>query len=334
MAEMKKSSHSPKKYPAVIDQIYNLFDNNVLRYFTFFIIISFLIILPQTSSRFTQEVMSNLFFYITVCLGLNIIVGFAGLLHLGYAAFIAVGAYTTGILSAVYGINFWATLPVSILAAIIAGLAIGAPTLRLRGDYLAIVTLGFGEIVRLTVRNIGITGGAIGLIGIERPVIFGYVLNQITHFYYMFFILAILAIFTSYRLHNSRMGRAWEYIREDEDAASAMGINVVSARLYAFIIGSAFGALAGSLYSAKMTAISPESFMFLHSVMFLLAVVLGGMGKIPGVILGAAIVTIFPEISRDIGQYRLIIFAFVLLLLMLYRPQGIWPDRQYISTKK
>jgi len=150
----------------------------------------------------------------------------------------------------------------------------------------------------------------------------------------MFFILAILAIFVSYRLHDSRMGRAWQYIREDEDAASAMGINVVTARLYAFIIGSAFGALAGSFYAAKMTAISPESFMFLHSVMFLLAVVLGGMGKIPGVVLGAVIVTLFPELSRDIGQYRVIIFAIVLLLLMLYRPQGIWPDKKLISTKK
>jgi branched-chain amino acid transport system permease protein len=294
---------------------------------------AFLIYLPLSSSRFTQEIMTNLFFYVVVCLGLNIIVGFAGLLHLGYAAFFAVGAYTTGILSSVYGVNFWLTLPFSIIAAVIAGLAIGAPTLRLRGDYLAIVTLGFGEIIRLTVRNLDITGGAMGLIGIQRPVLFGIVLNQITHFYYLFFILAIIAIIVSYRLHDSRLGRAWEYIREDEDAASAMGINVVQVRLYAFIIGSAFGALAGSLYAAKMTAISPESFMFIHSVMILLAVVLGGMGKIPGVILGAIIVTLIPELSRDIGQFRMIIFAFLLLILMLYRPQGIWPERQGISTK-
>ncbi|MBW6462583.1 MAG: branched-chain amino acid ABC transporter permease [Firmicutes bacterium] len=297
------------------------------------IMTAFLIYLPLSSSRFTQEIMTNLFFYVVVCLGLNIIVGFAGLLHLGYAAFFAVGAYTTGILSSVYGVNFWLTLPFSIIAAVIAGLAIGAPTLRLRGDYLAIVTLGFGEIIRLTVRNLDITGGAMGLIGIQRPVLFGIVLNQITHFYYLFFILAVIAIIVSYRLHDSRLGRAWEYIREDEDAASAMGINVVQIRLYAFIIGSAFGALAGSLYAAKMTAISPESFMFIHSVMILLAVVLGGMGKIPGVILGAIIVTLIPELSRDIGQFRLIIFAVLLLILMLYRPQGIWPERQGISTK-
>lgn len=317
----------------IIEKLFTFFDRKLNRYLFIALAAIFLIYLPQSTSLFTQEIMTNLFFYVVVCLGLNIIVGFAGLLHLGYAAFIAVGAYTTGILSATYGVNFWLTLPFSILVAIMAGLAIGAPTLRLRGDYLAIVTLGFGEITRLTVRNIGITGGAIGLIGIERPVLFGIVLNQISHFYYMFFALAIVAVFVSYRLHDSRMGRAWEYIREDEDAASAMGINVVTSRLYAFIIGSAFGALAGSFYAAKMTAISPESFMFVHSVMILLAVVLGGMGKIPGVILGAVIVTLFPEISRGIGQYRMIIFAVILLLLMLYRPQGIWPEKPTLSTK-
>jgi branched-chain amino acid transport system permease protein len=334
MAETKLKEKFINPFENIVEKLFELFDNKKLRYPVLILMMAFLIYLPLTSSRFTQEIMTNMFFYVVVCLGLNIIVGFAGLLHLGYAAFFAVGAYVTGIMSATYGINFWITLPFSIMAAIIAGLAIGAPTLRLRGDYLAIVTLGFGEIIRFTVRNIGITGGAVGLIGIERPVLFGIVLNQIMHFYYMFFILAIIAIFVSYRLHDSRLGRAWQYIREDEDAAAAMGINVVSTRLYAFIIGSAFGALAGSFFAAKMTAISPDSFMFVHSVMILLAVVLGGMGKIPGVVLGAIIVTLFPELSRDIGQYRLIIFAVLLLVLMLYRPQGIWPERQYISTKK
>ncbi len=334
MEHIKQKEKTLNLFETIIEKLYELFDNKVLRYSMLALMAVFLIYLPVSSSRFTQEIMTNMFFYVVVCLGLNIIIGFAGLLHLGYASFFAVGAYVTGILSATYGINFWATLPFSIVAAIIAGLAIGAPTLRLRGDYLAIVTLGFGEIIRFTVRNIGITGGAIGLIGIERPVFFGIVLNQISHFYYMFFILSVIAIFVSYRLHDSRLGRAWQYIREDEDAAAAMGINVVSTRLYAFIIGSCFGAVAGSFFAVKMTAISPDSFMFIHSVMILLAVVLGGMGKIPGVVLGAVIVTLFPEISRDIGQYRLIIFALVLLMLMLYRPQGLWPVRQLESTKK
>jgi branched-chain amino acid transport system permease protein len=334
MEQIKQKEKTLNPFETAVEKLYELFDNTVLRYSVLVLMFAFLVYLPLSSSRFTQEIMTNMFFYVVVCLGLNIIVGFAGLLHLGYAAFFAVGAYVTGIMSATYGINFWVTLPFSIVAAIIAGLAIGAPTLRLRGDYLAIVTLGFGEIIRFTVRNIGITGGAVGLIGIERPVFFGIVLNQISHFYYMFFILALVAIFVSYRLHDSRLGRAWQYIREDEDAAAAMGINVVSTRLSAFIIGSCFGALAGSFFAVKMTAISPDSFMFIHSVMILLAVVLGGMGKIPGVVLGAIIVTLFPEISRDIGQYRLIIFAVILLVLMIYRPQGIWPERQFISTKK
>ena len=334
---MAETKHRPKirnPFESVIGNLFIFFDNKVYRYLFLAVAAALLVYLPQASSRFTQEIMTNVFFFIVVCLGLNIIVGFTGLLHLGYAAFFAVGAYTTGILSSVYGMNFWFTLPFSIIAAVIAGLAIGAPTLRLRGDYLAIVTLGFGEIIRFTARNLSITGGAVGLIGIERPVLFGFSLNHIIHFYYMFFILAILAIFVSYRLYDSRLGRAWQYIREDEDAASAMGINIVSIRLYAFIIGSCFGALAGSFYAAKMTAISPDSFTFIHSVMILLAVVLGGMGKIPGVILGAFIVVLFPEMARGIGQYRMIIFAVVLLLLMLYRPQGLWPERQINLQKR
>ncbi len=334
MAETKIKRKVTDTIDSVIITLFRIFDNKVYRYTFLFAAAAFLIVLPNLSSRFTQEIMTNLFFYVVVCLGLNIIVGYAGLLHLGYAAFFAVGAYTTGILSSRMGMDFWLTIPFSVFAAVLAGLAIGFPTLRLRGDYLAIVTLGFGEITRLTIRNLDITGGAVGLIGIQRPVLFGITLNQISHFYYMFFILAILAIFVSYRLHDSRMGRSWEYIREDEDAAAAMGINVTTSRLYAFVIGSSFGAVAGSFFAAKMTAISPDSFMFIHSVMFLMAVVLGGMGKIPGVVLGCIIVVLIPEISRDIGQYRLLIFAVMLLIIMLYRPQGIWPDRPTISAKE
>jgi branched-chain amino acid transport system permease protein len=312
----------------LVDALYELFDKKPVRYGFFIIVILAALLLPTLSSRYIQEVFTNAWFYIVVCLGLNIIVGFAGLLSLGYAAFFAVGAYTTGILSAHFGMSFWLTLPFSAMAAVIAGIAIGGPTLRLRSDYLAIVTLGFGEMTRLIARNLDITGGASGLIGIERPVLFGVTLNQISHFYYMFFILAILAIFISYRLYDSRLGRAWQYIREDEDAAEAMGINVVTVRLYAFIIGSVFGAIAGSFMAVKMTAISPESFVFTQSVMILLAVILGGMGKIPGVVLGAILVVIFPEVFRGIGQYRMLIFGIVLLIIMIYRPQGIWPDRR------
>lgn len=311
----------------LINRLYVVFDNKKIRYSVLAIFVAGLLLLPMVTSLYFMEVMTNVWFYVIVCLGLNIIVGFAGLLSLGYAAFFAVGAYTTGILILRFDVNFWLTLPVSVLMAIIAGLAIGGPTLKLRSDYLAIVTLGFGEITRLAARNLEITGRATGLVGIDRPSIFGMTLYKIDHFYYMFLILAIIAIFVSYRLQDSRLGRAWKCIREDEDAAEAMGINVVAVRLYAFIIGSVFGAVAGSFLAVKMTAISPESFLFTTSVMILVAVVLGGMGKIPGVILGAFAIVVFPEVFRGIGQYRMLIFGVLLLVLMIYRPQGLWPER-------
>lgn len=311
----------------LINRLYVIFDNKKIRYSVLAIVVAALLYLPMITSLYFMEVMTNVWFYVIVCLGLNIIVGFAGLLSLGYAAFFAVGAYTTGILILRFGVSFWLTLPVSVLMAVIAGLAIGGPTLKLRSDYLAIVTLGFGEIIRLAARNLEITGRATGLVGIERPAFLGMTLYKIGHFYYAFFIVAVIAIFVSYRLQDSRLGRAWKCIREDEDAAEAMGINVVAVRLYAFVIGSVFGAIAGSFMAVKMTAISPESFLFTQSVMMLVAVVLGGMGKIPGVILGAFAVIIFPEVFRGIGQYRMLIFGVLLLVLMIYRPQGLWPER-------
>ncbi len=327
VATEKTTIEQDKSATGLINKLYELFDNKKIRYSVLFVAVAILIYLPTKTNMYITEVMTNVWFYVTVCLGLNIIVGFAGLLSLGYAAFFAVGAYTSGIMIVRYGISFWFTLPISVIAAIIAGLAIGAPTLKLRSDYLAIVTLGFGEMTRLAARNMAITGRATGLVGIDRPSFFGLTLYRINHYYYAFFILAIFAIFISYRLNDSRLGRAWKCIREDEDAAEAMGINVVAVRLYAFIIGSVFGALAGSFMAIKMTAISPESFLFTQSVMILLAVVLGGMGKIPGVVLGAFIMVIFPEVFRGIGQYRMLIFGLVLLILMIYRPQGLWPER-------
>jgi len=324
-AETAKKRNNP--LVELINRLYIIFDNKKIRYSVLTIATVVLFCLPMITSMYFMEVMTTVWFHVIVCLGLNIIVGFAGLLSLGYAAFFAVGAYTTGIMILRFGISFWLTLPVSVFMAIIAGLAIGGPTLKLRSDYLAIVTLGFGEIIRLAARNLEITGRATGLVGIDRPVLFGMALYKINHFYYAFLIVAILAVFISYRLQDSRLGRAWKCIREDEDAAEAMGINVVAVRLYAFVIGSVFGAIAGSFMAVKMTAISPESFLFTQSVMILLAVVLGGMGKIPGVMLGAFAVVVFPEVFRGIGQYRMLIFGALLLVLMIYRPQGLWPER-------
>ncbi|MEO8715396.1 MAG: branched-chain amino acid ABC transporter permease [Acetobacteraceae bacterium] len=286
------------------------------------------VLIPAFADNYVLEVLTNAWLYVVLCLGLNIVVGYAGLLDLGYAAFFAVGAYATGILTARLGIDFWLTIPIAVLCALCAGVIVGGPTLRLRSDYLAIVTLGFGEIVRITARNLSITGGASGLVGINRPSLFGWKLEQINQFYYVFLILAVLACVVSFRVQHSRIGRAWRYVRYDEDAAEAMGINRVAVKLYAYMLGAVFASIAGCFYAAKMTAISPETFSFAQSVLILLGVVLGGMGKIPGVVAGALVLTLFPEIFRGIGSLRLLVFAVVLLLIMLFRPHGIWPDRR------
>jgi branched-chain amino acid transport system permease protein len=283
--------------------------------------------LPLVANNYVLNTFSDVWFYVIVCLGLNIVVGYAGLLDLGYAAFFAVGAYTTAILTTTFGMNFWLTIPFAMLFAAISGVIIGGPTLRLRSDYLAIVTLGFGEIVRLTARNLEITGGSSGIYGIERPFFFGIEMNGSIHFYYAFLMLAFLAIFVSFRLQYSRLGRAWQYVREDEDAAEAMGINRVRVKLSAYVIGAVFGGVAGSFFAVKMTAISPETFMFTQSILILLGVVIGGMGKIPGVVCGAFILVLFPEIFRFVGDMRLLAFAVIMLIIMLKRPQGLWPSR-------
>ena len=280
---------------------------------------------PMLFGPYATVILTNALLYTILALGLNIVVGYAGLLDLGYAAFFAVGAYTVGILTTTFGWNFWATLPIAVLAAMLAGVIIGGPTLRLRSDYLAIVTLGFGEIVRIAARNLKITGAASGISGIEQPWLFGWHIATPTDFYYVFLVLAIIGILVSVRLANSRLGRAWLYVRHDEDAAEAMGIDRVRVKLAAYVIGAIYGSIGGAFFAVNLGAISPESFSFKQSTLFLMAVILGGMGKIPGVILGAFVVVLAPEILRDFGSFRYLIFAVGLLLIMLYRPSGIWP---------
>ena len=282
---------------------------------------------PMLFGAYATVILTNALLFTILALGLNIVVGYAGLLDLGYAAFFAVGAYAVGILTTTFGWNFWATLPVAVIAAILAGVIIGGPTLRLRSDYLAIVTLGFGEIVRITARNLKITGAASGITGIEQPWMFGWHIATSIDFYYVFLVLAILGILVSVRLANSRLGRAWLYVRHDEDAAEAMGIDRVRVKLAAYVIGAIYGSIGGAFFAVNFTAISPESFSFKQSTLILMAVILGGMGKIPGVILGAFVVVLAPELLRDLGSFRFLIFAVGLLLIMLYRPSGIWPVR-------
>ncbi len=289
--------------------------------------IGFMALAPTLFGPYATVILTNALLYVVLALGLNIVVGYAGLLDLGYAAFFAVGAYTVGILTVQFGWDFWLTMPVAIVMAMLAGVIIGTPTLRLRSDYLAIVTLGFGEIVRLAARNLQITGAATGLSGIEQPWLFGWHISKPIDFYFLFLVLAIFGIVVSVRLANSRLGRAWLYVRHDEDVAEAMGIDRVRVKLAAYVIGAIFGAVGGAFFAVNLGAISPESFSFEQSVLILMAVILGGMGKIPGVVLGAFIVVLGPELLRDLGDVRLLVFAVGLLLIMLFRPSGIWPVR-------
>ena len=312
-------------------RILDRFDNKIVKYGAPLMVLLIMALLPLLLDNYMQNVLWNAMFYMLLALGLNVIVGYCGLCDLGYAAKFAIGSYTTGILMKSFGWNFWLTLPASVIVSVITAIIIGAPTLKLRSDYLAIVTLGFAEIVRITARNLSITGSASGLVAIERPSLFGMHLTQITQWYYVFLVLVVLFIIITFRIRYSRFGRALSYIREDEDAAQAMGVNTTRYKLYAYIIGAVLGGITGSFYAVKMTNISPTSFDFTQSANILLAVILGGMGKIPGVIVGAAFFAIFPELFRDIplvGSMRMLFFGLLLIVVMITRPQGLWPDRR------
>jgi branched-chain amino acid transport system permease protein len=269
-----------------------------------------------------------------LAVGLNIVVGYCGLLDLGYAAFFAIGAYVSGILSTRYGWPLLATVPVVIAAAVVAGIVIGGPTLRLRSDYLAIVTLGFGEIIRVTANNVTISGGPSGIFGIPGFTIAGLDLSGPVALYYTCVAVVALAVLAASRLGRSRLGRAWRFVREDEDAAEAMGINTYKVKLAAYVAGAIWGGLAGILFGAQLSAISPPSFTFLWSALILMAVVLGGMGSTSGVVLGAVFVSVLPELLRDAANYRYFVFGILLIALMLFRPQGFWPARASERTPR
>ena len=315
----------------LLEKCYTLLDNKKIKWTVFAVIFVLALVFPLMSSNYWISVMQNAMFFMLLALGLNVIVGYTGICNFGFAAHFAIGAYVTAILIRTFEWNFWLTLPVSLVASIIVACIVAGPTLRLRSDYLAIVTLGFGEIVRITARNLQITGAASGLSGITRPELFGMHLTTITHWYYVFLALVLVYIIISNRIKNSRFGRALEYIREDEDAAMAMGVNTAKFKLFAFIVGATMGGIAGSFFTVRMGSISPQSFQFIMSANILLAVVLGGMGKIPGVLVGAAFIAIFPELFRDIpfvGTARMLFFGILLVVVMIKRPQGLWPTRR------
>ncbi|HEX6445491.1 MAG TPA: ATP-binding cassette domain-containing protein [Streptosporangiales bacterium] len=284
--------------------------------------------MPWLMSGYAMSVAVTIVTFAILGLGLNVVVGYAGLLDLGYAAFFAIGAYTSSLLQLYAHLSFWLTLPIALVAAAISGCIIGYPTLRLRSDYLAIVTLGFGEIVRITVTNLGITGGPNGLYGIPAASVFGLQVVSANAQYYLGLVFLAVAVVGTGLLSRSRLGRAWRSLREDESASEAVGVPTVKVKLLAYVMGAMVGALAGMFFSARFGTVDPSSFTYNTSVMILIVVVVGGMGSIPGMILGAIIVVALPEVLRPISDFRLLIFALALVALMLVRPQGLWPARR------
>ena len=293
-----------------------------------------LVLWPLAAPNYWINVAVVVASYVVLGLGLNVVIGFAGLLDLGYAAFYAVGAYLAAILITQFGISLWLCLPIAALASAFFGVLIGAPTLRLRGDYLAIVTIGFGEITRITINNAtSITGGPNGLIGIPKPSILGVELAQPIAFYYLLLGLAAVAILLSHRLLYSRVGRAWTYLREDDLAARVMGVNPVRFKLMAFAFGASWAGLAGAIFSSRLGIAAPESFTFFESILIVVIVVIGGMGSIPGVIAGATAMILIPEILRPLLTYRFLIFGIVLILVMRFRPEGLIPARRLAARR-
>jgi len=288
------------------------------------LIVLFVLILPLFLNDYYRDIMTLTGMYVVLALGLNIVVGQTGLLNLGYVAFYAIGAYTYAILSTTFGLPFWSGLVAGGSVAALFAVLLGMPTLRLRGDYFAIVTLGLGEITRIILNNWdSMTGGPNGISKIGRPVIAGYELHTTLDFYYLIIVIVIITIFAMHRLIASRIGRAWVAIREDEVAAEAMGVNTYRMKLLAFVLGSAWAGVVGVFFAAKMAFVSPESFTFFESVMILCMVVLGGMGSIPGIILGALLLITIPEVFREFQDFRMLAFGMALVLMMVFRPQGL-----------
>jgi len=301
---------------------------------------AFALIFPFIFSTYQTNIMITALMYVMLGLGLNIVVGVAGLLDLGYVAFYAVGAYSYALLHLHFGIGFWTALPIGALLAATFGIILGFPVLRLRGDYLAIVTLGFGEIIRLILENWNaFSKGPSGISNIPRPGFFGLEMSlgvAISYLYYLMIALVLFTIFVVNRLQNSRIGRAWFALREDEIACQAMGIDKTKTKLTAFALGATWAGMVGVIFAAKTTFVNPASFTFLESAIILCIVVLGGMGSIIGVILGAFILILLPEYLRAFSDFRMLVFGGVLVVMMVFRPQGIISNirRTYTFEKK
>lgn len=299
------------------------------------IVVAVMAIAPWILGTFLSQALFEVGRFILMGLGLNIVVGYAGLLDLGYVAFFAFGAYTMGVMTTGTDlnmgggvVNFWMAIPIAVLISVLFGVLLGFPVLRMRGDYLAIVTLGFGEIIRILALSdwlSPIIGGAQGILKIPNPNFFGIQMNQPQHMYYLIVLGALLVGFISIRLRDSRLGRQWKAMREDEDVAEAMGINLVQTKLMAFAIGAGFSGLAGAIFAARLGTIFPHTFSLLVSINALALIIVGGLGSIPGVVVGAIVLVGLPELLREFTEYRLLLYGILLIVMMLLRPEGFIP---------
>lgn len=298
------------------------------RYIIYSILALILLVQPLLLNSYQTDVLNNVGLYAILALSLNIILGYAGMFHMGHAAFYAVGAYTTAVLNTTYGIPVLWIMPVAGLLAALFALVVARPIIHLRGDYLLIVTIGIVEIVRIALVNdvFGLTGGSNGIFGISRPFILDVKIKRPWQFFYLIWGFCFLTMFLFHRLENSRFGRALLYIKEDDVAAEGSGIDTARYKLVAFVLGAFWAGMAGTIYAAKMTIISPESFSFWESVLLFTIVILGGMGSIRGVLLGAFLIIGLPELLRDTWQQaRMLVFGGAMMAMMVFRTQGLLP---------
>lgn len=304
-----------------------LLEDMSFRYKAMGVLLGFALIFPLVFDTYQSTIMISALIYVVLGLGLNISVGLAGLLDLGYVAFFGVGAYSYALLNHHFGLGFWTVLPVGGILGCLFGIVLGFPILRLRGDYLAIVTLGFGMIFKVVMENWdALSFGPSGIANIDRPGLFGIDMNingSTTYIYYIMVAMVVFTILITMRLRNSRIGRAWIALREDEIACVAMGIDMARTKLSAYALGAFWAGMVGVLFAAKTTFINPASFTFMESAIILSIVVLGGMGSILGVILGAFILILLPEYLRAFSEYRMLAFGAAMVLMMIFRPQGI-----------
>ena len=326
---------------------------------TAILVLLFAVSWPFMASRGAIDLATLTLIYIMLGLGLNVVVGLAGLLDLGYVGFYAVGAYSYALLNSYFGLSFWECLPIAGGLAALFGFLLGFPVLRLRGDYLAIVTLGFGEIIRILLNNMtSLTGGPNGISGIPKPTLGGLEFNRtvkdggfdtfhnffgitynanhkVIFLYLMALVLVVVTLFVINRLLRMPLGRAWEALREDEIACKSLGLNPTIIKLTAFTIGATFAGFAGSFFASRQGFISPESFVFIESAIVLAIVVLGGMGSQIGEVLAAIVMTVLPELAREFNEYRMLMFGLLMVFMMIWRPQGLLPmTRPHLELKK